>query len=62
MEVPKANKKIKNSKNTVSMSKSEYQRNTKRKLKKLRKQKHKKIKKEHKHTIKSLNEFNLISY
>ena len=61
INVPKNNKNIKNSKNTASMSKSEYRRNTKRKLKKLRKQKHKKIKKEFKHTIRSLNEFNLIS-
>ena len=61
IKAPKPNKKIKNSENTISISKSKYRRKIKRKLKKLRKQKHKKIKKEYKHTINLLNEFNLIN-
>ena len=57
----KDKKEIKKNKNKISMSKSDYRRNIKRKLKKLRKQKNKQIKKEYQHTIKSINEFNLIN-
>jgi hypothetical protein len=59
IKAQKNNKKTKNSKNTISMSKSEYRRKTKRKLKKIRKQKQNKIKKQYQQTIKSLNEFHL---
>lgn len=53
------NLKIKNNKNTLNISKSEYKRNIKRTLKKIRKQRSKKINKQFKHTLNSINEFNL---
>jgi len=55
----KVKTKIKNSENRISISKSEYRRNIKRNLKKMRKQKNKQLNKEYKHTLNSINEFNL---
>lgn len=61
IKAQKAQINIKDSKNTPSISKSEYKRNKNKKLKKMRNKQNKKLNTAYKHTLNSINEFNLIT-